>query len=92
MEFLLCITVALASLIAMAKAIEHQNIEAIFMFFVSLVCSATPLVMFRYRAVHYMVRGESVYVNLITEFGITGLVCFLLGLFFLFYPKGKSDS
>ena len=88
--FILCIAVAVTSLITMAKAIEHQNIEAIFMFFVSLVCSTTPLLMFRYWAVHYMVRGESVYVNLITEFGIAGLVCFMVGLFFLFYPKGKS--
>ena len=84
---LLCAVVAVASLIAMTKAIEHQNVEAVFMFVIALVCSLTPL-----AGRKYWIRTESVDVNLITNLGIIGLVCFLLGLFFLFYPKGKNDS
>ena len=91
MEFLLCIAVAVASLIAMRKAIEHQNVEAILMFFISLVCSATP--MMAGRAIMIAQWGNpDACVDLITNLGIAGLVCFLLGLFFLFYPKGKNES
>jgi len=84
---LLCGLIAVASLVAMIIAIaEYQNVEAVAMFFISLVCSVTPLAGRRYWS-----RVETVDVNLITNLGIAGGVCFIIGLFFLFYPKGKKD-
>jgi len=77
--------VTLASLIILIVAIHYRNIEAAAMFFISLVCFGVFLIGWR-----YWIGIESVDVDLITNFGIAGLVCFLLGLFFLFYPKGKS--
>ena len=84
---LLCAVVAVASLIALKVAIEHRNVEAVLTFVIAFICSLTPLAGRR-----YWIRTESVDVDLITNLGIAGLVCFLLGLFFLFYPKGKNDS
>jgi len=92
MGFLLCIAVVVASLIALTIAIEHRNVEAVFMFVIALICSLPPLASRRYVSRYILFYPESVDTGLIMNLGIAGLVCFLLGLFFLFYPKGKNDS
>jgi len=85
----LCGPVAVASLIAMMIAIfKYKNIEAGAMFFISFVCFALHWMPTRYQWTGH----ESVDADLIANLGIAGGVCFLVGLFFLFYPKGKKDT
>ena len=88
MYFLLCVAITVVSLIAVRIAIEHQDIAAIFMFFISLICSATPLVAAR----RYIMRNPEIHADTIANLGIAGFVCFMVGLFFLCYPKGKNGS